>query len=306
MSLARAPLRASVVIPTYNRADLVGAAIESALAQTRPPHEVVVVDDGSTDGTAASVGRFGPPVRYLAKPNGGVSSARNVGIAHATGDCIVLLDSDDRLRETWLEKALSLLERDPAVGAACANVVLCDSAGKVLATTDYRPLVEDGVISLPRLFERRISIGSNLCVRAEVLRSVGPFDESLATGEDVDIALRIAAVAPIALVPEPEIVVVTDSRASLSKRVNTGNRLRVLDKFEALHPPLAARHAEALRSARASTALSYAVDLTWARRLPEARQKAALSWHYRRSWAAAMILLKIGLLRLAGKSRGSE
>src|SRR5437764_10734914 len=88
----------SVVIPSYNRAYIVGQAIESALQQTHRPVEVLVADDGSTDDTRRVVEGYGPPVRYFYQPNAGVSAARNLGLRHARGEFIALLDSDDR----WL------------------------------------------------------------------------------------------------------------------------------------------------------------------------------------------------------------
>src|SRR5206468_8067951 len=83
----------SVVIPAFNAADYIAAAIESALAQTYPAEEVIVVDDGSTDDTAAIAMRFSHPVRVLQKPNGGPASARNTGISAASGTWIALLDA---------------------------------------------------------------------------------------------------------------------------------------------------------------------------------------------------------------------
>src|SRR6185369_1908456 len=88
----------SIVIPTYNRAHSITGAIASALAQTYSNLEVIVVDDGSTDGTAAVVqGIADPRVSYYAKPNGGPSAARNFGVSKARGEWVVYLDSDDAL-----------------------------------------------------------------------------------------------------------------------------------------------------------------------------------------------------------------
>ena len=88
-------MRVSVVIPTYNRADFLREAIASALQQDYPNVELIVVDDGSRDDTAAVVGEFGPAVHYLWQENRGVSAARNRGAAASTGDLIAFLDSDD-------------------------------------------------------------------------------------------------------------------------------------------------------------------------------------------------------------------
>ena len=87
----------SVVIPSYNCAALLPRAIESVLAQSRPADELIVVDDGSTDDTAAACGAFGSAVRYVQRPNGGLAAARNTGIAASTGDWFLFLDADDTL-----------------------------------------------------------------------------------------------------------------------------------------------------------------------------------------------------------------
>src|SRR4051812_23345434 len=85
----------SVIIPAYNRAQLIGRTLQTALAQEFSDYEIIVVDDGSTDETATISASFGSKVRVMARENAGPGAARNAGIAHATGDYIVFLDSDD-------------------------------------------------------------------------------------------------------------------------------------------------------------------------------------------------------------------
>jgi glycosyltransferase involved in cell wall biosynthesis len=107
--------RVSVIVPAFNQERLVGRAIQSVLAQTLPAHEIVVVDDGSTDGTASAVARAAARedrVRYVRQENAGVSSARNRGIREATGNWLGFLDADDHWRPTLL--ALARSERDAA------------------------------------------------------------------------------------------------------------------------------------------------------------------------------------------------
>ncbi len=115
-------MRISVLITTYNRAALVGEAVESVLAQTRPADEIIVIDDGSTDDTAARLAAFGDRIRVVAKDNGGVSSARNAGLAAASGDWITFLDDDD----VWYPRRLEILQRDvranPDVQVHVANM----------------------------------------------------------------------------------------------------------------------------------------------------------------------------------------
>jgi glycosyltransferase involved in cell wall biosynthesis len=108
--------RVSVIVPTYNRARLVCATLESVFAQSYQDFEIIVVDDGSTDDTAAAVAAYGDRVRYLRQANRGVNPARNCGIAAARGEFIALADSDD-LWEPWkLATQVKLLETYPAVG----------------------------------------------------------------------------------------------------------------------------------------------------------------------------------------------
>ncbi|MEZ6019211.1 MAG: glycosyltransferase family 2 protein [Planctomycetota bacterium] len=103
-------MRFSVVIPAYNREGTVGRAIESALAQSYAPFEVIVVDDGSKDGTAAVIEAFGPPVTLIRQPNGGAPVARNTGVRAAKGDWIAFLDSDDYWTPGHLERVAAAIE----------------------------------------------------------------------------------------------------------------------------------------------------------------------------------------------------
>ncbi len=95
MSSTKTDATVSVVIPTFNRARVISRALESVFLQTRPPDEILLVDDGSTDDTAAQVRAEFPGVRLIEQENRGVSAARNAGIRAATGTWIALLDSDD-------------------------------------------------------------------------------------------------------------------------------------------------------------------------------------------------------------------
>lgn len=124
-------MRVSVVIPSYNRAQRLPAAIDSVLRQGLPEMEVIVVDDGSVDDTRAVVERYGDRVRYVHQPNAGVGAARNTGIRHATGDVVAFLDSDDRWHDFKLSMQLAVLEARPDVGLVFSDFTIEKPDGSV-------------------------------------------------------------------------------------------------------------------------------------------------------------------------------
>ena len=115
--------RVSVLIPSWNREEYLGEAIESVLAQTYRDFEIVVVDDGSTDGTAELVGRYGG-VRYIWQPHSGISAARNRALEEARSELIAWLDSDDLYAPTKLEKQVAYLDAHPE-----CQIVFCLPVG---------------------------------------------------------------------------------------------------------------------------------------------------------------------------------
>jgi glycosyltransferase involved in cell wall biosynthesis len=127
--------RISVIIPTYNRAALLREAIESVLAQTRAADEIIVVDDGSTDDTRATVAdreqRDGR-VRYVWQPNAFQSAARNNGVRHATGDLLLFLDSDDRLLPDALGRLEAAIAARPDAALAYGRARLIDTSGALV------------------------------------------------------------------------------------------------------------------------------------------------------------------------------
>lgn len=112
----------TVVIPCYKQAQWLPEAVESALAQTYPRVEVIVVNDGSPDGTSDVARSFGDRVRLIEQPNTGVSAARNAGILAGKGELIALLDADDRLHHDCLQRRVALLLADPSAGIVTGNV----------------------------------------------------------------------------------------------------------------------------------------------------------------------------------------
>jgi glycosyltransferase involved in cell wall biosynthesis len=210
--------RVSVVIPAYERADVVGRAIDSALAQTVTDIEVVVVDDGSTDDTAAAVdGYEDERVRLLVhETNRGVSAARNTGVDAATGEYVAFLDSDDEWLPRKLDRQLSTLAArgDGWVGAYCdVRTAGLSVAGRLAALVSDRlfrstAAREGGRELAESLLSMQVfmSPGSTLLVERAVLDRTDGFDEGLSIYEDWDLVLRVLALGQIAYVDDPLVV----------------------------------------------------------------------------------------------------
>ncbi|HET8773773.1 MAG TPA: glycosyltransferase family A protein, partial [Thermoanaerobaculia bacterium] len=190
-------LTISVVIPTYNRAGEVGAAIDSALAQTRPALEVIVVDDGSTDQTPDVLARYGEGIRVVRQVNQGVSAARNAGIAVARGDLLAFLDSDD----VWLPRNLELraarFEADPGLGLVHCGV---DFEGAGIRLDGLEGSVAADILRLDRSVI--VAHGSGVMVPRRVAQEVGGFDVRMRVSEDWDFCYRVAARYRIGFVAE--------------------------------------------------------------------------------------------------------
>jgi hypothetical protein len=139
----------SVVVNNYNYGRYLGAAIESALAQTWPALEVIVVDDGSTDDSRDVIREFGDRIRPVLKANGGQGSAMNAGVAESTGDIVVHLDSDDRLHPGFATTAVEVLEKHPEAAAAQFRLRVADAelrpSGTVVPPAHVR--LPDGDVS---------------------------------------------------------------------------------------------------------------------------------------------------------------
>lgn len=127
--------RFSVVIPVFNAATTLARAIESARAQSWPAHEIIVVDDGSTDATAAVARRFGEAVRLIQQPNRGVAAARNAGAAAATGDWLAFLDADDWYAPDRIERHAAWIAEDATLDCLTGDYEYRDTDGKLLGTS---------------------------------------------------------------------------------------------------------------------------------------------------------------------------
>lgn len=196
-------MKVSVVIPVYNARDVIGETIETVLAQTWKDREIVVVDDGSSDGSGDIVRSFGERVRYVRQENGGVARARNRGIAESTGEYVALLDHDDLWHPTKLDRQVAVLDGRPEVGMVVTDVAHLDREGKPMGVigAGYNPSE-----AFARLFVRGfVPTPSAAMIRRSVLETVGGFDERFHSAglDDHELWTRIAARYEIANIAEP-------------------------------------------------------------------------------------------------------
>jgi glycosyltransferase involved in cell wall biosynthesis len=259
----------SVVIPTYNRAHQIGGAIESVLLQTHNAHEIIVVDDGSKDETAAACRRFGSAVRYVLQPNAGVSAARNHGASLATGDLLAFLDSDDIWHPEKLALQVAALEACPTAGWSITDCFVIDANGEILHgsgwTAVFSIIQELGVSArafFEQYFEPRIlapedrsfhafvgdawtplflgnfALPSSAMIRRSLFEKSGGFDETFRLAEETEFFHRIAAAAPVVIIMEPLVGYRAATSGSLTSPLNTSklihNALASIDRASKL------------------------------------------------------------------------
>lgn len=199
-AVARRPVQMSVVVPAWNRAAVIGRAVESLLAQSLPVHQIVVVDDGSTDSTEETVHkRFAAEIEkgqlvFVKTPHQGVSAARNAGVAHATGELVAYLDSDNTWNRDYVLIMSAMFAQNPALPAAyCGlNFNFADRAEKRHRANRYsrRALLQGNFIDLNCFVHRR-----------QLYLKAGGFDESLSRLVDWEFVLRVTKHHPPAFVP---------------------------------------------------------------------------------------------------------
>lgn len=217
----------SVVIPAYNAERFIRRAVDGVLRQTCPAQEIIVVDDGSTDGTAEVVRQFGAKVRYLHQANAGVSVARNTGIQAAQGEWIAFLDADDEWYPEKLRLQTELLQRHPDLAWVAGNYDT-SLAAENRRTAYWRPEFLRGMLAEGDYFSNYFEAftegvmvwTSTLLIRKAVMIDVGGFELSQRHGEeDIDMWWRIARRQPaIGFVAEPIAVYHLDNQVSLTHK----------------------------------------------------------------------------------------
>ena len=183
-------MKISVIIPTFNRLDLLKRAIDSVLNQSIKPYDIIVVDDGSTDGTSEMIQHKYKSINLIQQKNSGVSAARNSGIKNAQGDWIALLDSDDEWKKNKLEEQVNKLTKNPKYDFCHTNEIWIRNGIRINQKKRHKKY--GGFIFDKCLDICRISPSSSL-LHNSILDEVGMFDDDLKVCEDYDLWLRITA-----------------------------------------------------------------------------------------------------------------
>lgn len=275
----------SVVIPAYNVAWCVRKAIESVLAQDYRDFELIVVNDGSTDTTAEVLASYGDAIRLVDKPNGGLSSARNAGIAAAQGELVAFLDADDWWLPGKLTSQVALMRARPGLGFSSTAARVEDLEGRLVniwaCATWQGPF-------LAHLFGSNADVAgsaSAVIARRTLFDRTGGFDETLRSLEDIDMWIRLSAVADYACLEEP-LAVIRKRPGSMSRNLEVmrASAIQVMKKNRALLP------AE-LRGGYWRTCLA-GVHADYAK------------WRYRAGHRLAALSDVLSMLRLAPMKRG--
>lgn len=298
-------------MPVYNGQRYLREAIDSVLAQTYSPLELIAVNDGSTDGSAELLASYGDRIVTLQQPNQGVGVARNAGMTRARGEFVAFLDQDDWWRPEKLAAQVALMQLDASLGLVHTEVAHYDNARRSFR----KPLGPPGTEKLVgscyrRLLRENLISNSSVLVRAAALQRVGLCDPQIAGNsiQDYDLWLRIARHYSFGFVPQPLTVLrVHAEQGTWNRRLMCGEEARLLERIvaeeglagerevrqrmAALYDLLATAHLDA--GDRRCARENYARSLAW-----YPTRRARLIW-----WAS---FLPVGVIRRLQQARRRE
>lgn len=214
----------SVIIPTFNRQEVIERALRSVYAQNRPADEVIVVDDGSSDGTETIITEGFPEVTYLYQENRGVSAARNRGILEAKGEWIAFLDSDDEWLPGKLERQLQQLSEQPDLRICHTEEIWIRNGTRVNQMDKH---AKSGGWIFNKCLPLCAMSPSSILIHRTLFETLGGFDENLPACEDYDLWLRMTARHPVLYISEPQIKKYGGHDDQLSRKFWGMDRFRI-------------------------------------------------------------------------------
>lgn len=218
-------IKISVIIPVHNRASTITRAIKSVLNQVHPADEIIVVDDGSDDGTSEILVNFGQVIKLIRQENRGVSAARNAGIRAAIGNWIAFLDSDDEWLPEKLQNAENFIIENPGLFIFQSEEIWNRRGRMVNPRKKHRKV---GGSIFKECIPLCIVSPSATLIHRDVLEKIGYFDESLPVCEDYDLWLRVARHYSIGFDPKPGIIKYGGHEDQLSFRYWGMDRFRII------------------------------------------------------------------------------
>jgi glycosyltransferase involved in cell wall biosynthesis len=193
----------SVVIPTFNRLIYLERAIKSVLNQTVDVNEIIIVDDGSNDGTSEFINSNYPDLKYIFQPNRGVSAARNMGIAAAKSNWIAFLDSDDEWVNNKLKEQVTQLELNPEINFCHSNEIWIRNGSEIKQKNNHKKF---GGLIFDKCLDKCLISPSSVICRKSLLNNLKGFDEDLLICEDYDLWLRLTSQNPVLFIEKPLII----------------------------------------------------------------------------------------------------
>jgi glycosyltransferase involved in cell wall biosynthesis len=284
----------SVIIPTYNRRAMLVAAIDSVLAQSFRAFELIVIDDGSTDGTAEHLARLGETIRIERIEHRGPAAARNRGVELALAPLIAFLDSDDLWAPAKLERQLAFMRANPGCAICQTNEIWIRDGRRVNPGLRHRKRAGD--IFIDSLRTCLISMSATM-MRTDLFRSLGGFDESMAAAEDYDLWLRILIDHEAGLLDQPMVTRRGGHPDQTSATTPALDRFRILALTKLLaHDGLSPARRTAAVEVLAEKCRIYAGGLARRDRIEQARFYERVA-DQAQSWPAAEIGCAIKSMR---------
>ncbi len=226
----------SVVVPLYNKQDHIRDTMLSILAQYEDDYEIVVINDGSTDGSERIVQEIkSAKIKYFSQPNKGVSSARNLGIAKASGTYIAFIDADDYWTPNHLSELRKGIELFPDQHVFCTNYCLQLSKQLTRETTFSHLVAPKEIVVLDNFFKYNlldpIATGSTMCIRTSLLQQGYYFDTDIVSGQDTELWIRLGLQYALVFNPKVTTTYIKDVQNSLSKSNQLASRKMLTERF---------------------------------------------------------------------------